>query len=478
MQTKMTFRWLKSVAILLVLGWTHVAPAERPNILLLFVDDLGWADVGCYGSEFHKTPNIDALASAGVRFSNAYTGASICSPTRASLMTGQAPARLNMTDWIPGAKPPKNAKLKTPADVHALPAGHTTIAEALKAAGYQTYYTGKWHLNHGGNSSAPQHGFDIYENEFGGPEQWPKDKDQKAKRAMLRTSTRKLTDNLCQFLGERDPERPFFAILSYRDVHTPIQDIGERAAEYEARRTRLYGEAPSPPIAERNLKSRSRQDNPRYASMVTAVDASVGRIQDHLQELGLAKKTVVIFYSDNGGLCTRRSPGPTSNLPLRSGKGWLYEGGIRVPLVVAGPGVKTSKTGEGRVVDTPVTSMDLFPTALALAGQPLMPKQHVDGVNLLPLISGTGQIKRDLLAWHYPHYHASGWRPGSAIRVGNMKLIEFYAENSFELYDLASDPGERNNLAAAQPAVAKALREKLRRWLASCNAQLPETISP
>lgn len=436
--------------------------AERPNILFFLVDDLGWADLACYGSTFHETPHLDQLARDGVRFTDAYCAASICSPTRASLMTGKHPVRVDITDWIPGQSGP-GKKLVTPQDMDHLKLEEFTIAEALKEGGYQTFYTGKWHL--GGKGFGPdKQGFDVYYD--------PHRNSSKGSPGKGRTTGRKhgtidITRETRKFITA-NKDKPFFAYVAYYDVHTPI--IAEkRYLEHYTKKAAKLGPSPAP-IKEHDGLSRPRQDNAALATMVQAVDDSVGELLAHLDELGIADNTCVIFYSDNGGLCTKKTVGPGCNLPLRASKGWLYEGGIRVPLIVRLPGKKHA----GMMPNEYVTSTDFYPTLLSLAGLPLKPKQHVDGRSFMGILNGAKERRAPRsLYWHYPHYHGSTWAPGAAIRDGDWKLIEFYHYGGYELYNLREDPGERNNLAKQYPDRAKGLLHKLHLWQKELGAKMP-----
>lgn len=438
--------------------------SDFPNVVFLLVDDLGWADVGCNGSSLHRTPHIDALADTGIRFTNAYAAASICSPTRASLMTGKHPVRVNITDWIPGQRR-DNVKLETPEDQHFLGLEETTIAEAFGEGGYRTFFAGKWHL--GGDAYAPdKQGFDVYFDPHqnpavGSPRRSNADVDLGRPHA-----TRELTDAAIEFLGDSTATSPAFVYLSYFDVHTPIIPQQEMLPYYQQRVADLPEKEPIP---EHYGVSRPQQDNPEYATMVETVDRSVGRMLASLAELGLADNTIMVFFSDNGGLCTKRNVGPTSNLPLRSGKGWLYEGGIRVPCIIKLPGSERA----GTTIDTPIVSMDFYPTLLSLAGLPARPQQTVDGVDLAPLLKQSEAPLRETLYWHYPHYHGSEWRPGAAIRHNDWKLIEFYETGNVELYNLADDPGEQNDLSKQQPERTRTVQSLLHDWQMQIGAKLP-----
>jgi len=446
-------------------------PSKPRNFVFFLVDDLGWADLGCSGSTFHETPHIDALAASGMRFTQAYAACPVCSPTRASIMTGRHPVRVDITDWIPGQSP-RNRPLLSVKDRGELALEEMTVAEALKQNGYQTFFAGKWHL--GGEGFLPtDQGFDINIGGFhkGSPPggyyaPWTNPYLKSKKKGEYLTE--RLTEESIAFLSKRDNRRPFLLYLSYYNVHTPIQAYKKRIDHYQQKAERSF-KGKSAPITEHEGQSRSRQDNASYASMVAAVDDSVGAVLAKLDELGLRENTVVFFFSDNGGLCTLRKPGPTCNLPLRSGKGWLYEGGVREPMIVRAPGV----TKPGSVCHAPVVSMDFFPTILDLAGLPVLPERHADGQSLRPLLEGKAASPRTLY-WHYPHYHGSTWTPGASIRDGDWKLIEFYHYKGIELYDLAADPGEKKDLAKANPGKAKELLNKLHAWQKQLNAKMPQ----
>jgi len=469
------FRRLVFVLVAILAMPFTAAAAERPNFVFFLVDDLGYMDVSCNGSKFHETPHIDKLAETGMRFTNGYAACPVCSPTRASIMTGRHPVRVNITDWIPGRRTPKNSKLITPEDRSNLALEEVTIAEALKQNGYQTFFAGKWHLGSQGHFPEDQ-GFDINigGNHTGSPRggyyaPWnnPQMPDKGNPGEYL---TDRLTDESIKFLKQRDSEKPFLLYLSFYNVHTPVQACKEFIDHYKTKADkRFQGTTPFAP--EHDGFSRLRQDRPDFASMVAAVDKSVGRILVQLANRNLADNTVVIFFSDNGGLCTLRGKrGSTSNLPLRSGKGWLYEGGIREPMIIRAPGV----TQPGSVCDTPVLSTDFFPTMLELAGLPLMPKRHRDGVSLLPLLKGKSLSTDRPLAWHYPHYHGSTWKPGAAIRSGNWKLIQFYHYEKVELYNLAKDVSEQHDLSKKNPQKTKELLGKLHAWQKKLGAKLPK----
>ncbi|MGB0549914.1 MAG: sulfatase [Limisphaerales bacterium] len=465
-----SLRYLSVLFIVLYNGLT-VQAAKQTNFLFFLVDDMGWADIGANGSTFHETPHIDRLAKSGMRFTQGYAAGSVCSPTRASIMTGKHPVRVDITDWIPGQSNRPTNPLLHPEDRHSLPLKEVTLAEALKQHGYQTFFAGKWHLGKEGEWPTDQ-GFDI---NIGGhhkgspPGGYYAPWTNPALKAKHKGEylTERLTAESAKFLDSRDKAKPFLLYLSYYNIHTPIQPYKKRIDHYKSKAEKSFT-GPTPFEVEHDGKTRTRQDNPALASMVAAVDDSVGALLDKLEELKLDDNTVVIFFSDNGGLSTLGRIGPGCNLPLRAGKGWLYEGGIREPTLIRAPGI----TRPGSVSHKPMISMDFFPTMLHLAGLPLQPKLHVDGRSLLSQLKGNDTGQRTL-HWHYPHYHGSAWKPGASIRDGDWKLIEFYHYNNFELYNLAKDPGERTDLAKRNPRKAAELRAKLSAWQKRMKAKMP-----
>lgn len=456
---------------------------KKLNFVFMLIDDLGWADVGCYGSRFYETPNIDKLAAQGMRFTNAYAACPVCSPTRGSIMTGRYPARLNITDWIPGDqasrnKPYRSEKLIAPDFNLQLPLNEVTIAEALKKAGYASCSVGKWHL--GKEPFYPdKQGFDINiaGNDKGSPPTYffPYMRKGRARLDLAGGKpgeylTDRLTDEALKWL-EANKDRPFFLYFPHYAVHTPIQARRELIEKYQVKAKGYRRTSSADYRAERHYSvTKLKQNDPVYAAMVHSVDESVGRVMNKLKELGIADNTAVIFMSDNGGLSTHSVRNVfTSNLPLRAGKGWLYEGGIREPMIIKWPGV----VKVGSVSAEPVTSTDFYPTILEMAGLDLEPKCHVDGLSLVPLIKGSGSLNREAIYWHYPHYHSSGNRPSGAVRAGRYKLIEWYEDNSVELYDLAEDVSEKNNLAVKMPDKTEQLRQMLHKWRESVDAHMP-----
>ncbi|MFP4502923.1 MAG: sulfatase [Candidatus Hydrogenedentota bacterium] len=429
-------------------GRTYAA-GRKPNIVFILADDLGWADLGCYGNTYHDTPNIDRLARQGVRFTDAYAACPVCSPTRASILSGQYPAHVGVTDFISGHWRPY-AKLRVPRNrTQYLPLEIDTIAEALESAGYISGHFGKWHL--GGMQHFPdKQGFDDHVvssgwGHFGNkshPDQGWGDDDYLSE---------VLTDEAVRFMKE-NREQPFFLHLSHFGVHIPLEARQELIAKYEAK------EGPE-----------GRINNPIYAAMVEHIDHSAGRVLDTLDDLGLADDTIVVFFSDNGGLHIRYDgvgeEYVSTQKPLRGEKGTLYEGGIREPLIVRWPGHMKA----GSTCAAPVTSVDFFPTFLAAAGAKA-PAQPLDGLDITPLLTD-GEIDRDAIYWHYPHYHHT--TPAGAIRKGDWKLIEYYEDGRLELFNLARDIGEAHDLASVFPERAMALRDQLAAWRKQVNAAMP-----
>lgn len=437
--------------------------AARPNVVLFLIDDLGWADLGCYGSTFHQTPQLDRLAAGGLRFTQAYAACPVCSPTRASIVTGKYPARLHLTDWLPGRGDRPDQRLARPPLRQELPLAETTLAEALSAVGYATAHIGKWHLGGEGYGPLEQgYGLNVAGDHTGTPMSYfaPFRGTRGGEPARFMTGlehappgeylTDRLTAEAERFLTQH-ADRPFFLSLCHFAVHTPIK------APSEADVAR-FDPTDRPP---------GQQRNPIYAAMLWRVDQSVGRIMARLKELGVAERTIVIFTSDNGGLAVSEGPNTpaTTNAPLREGKGYLYEGGIRVPLLVHWP----AGIPQSRVCDAPVCSLDLFPTLVELCGG--RAAGGVDGVSLAQLWREGTAPRRDVLYWHYPHYSNQGGRPGGAVRAGDWKLIEFYEDGRRELFHLGRDPREARNLSAAEPETVERLGRMLADWRREVGAQ-------
>jgi len=453
---------------------------RKPNFVFILVDDLGWADVKAnYSETFYETPHLDQLAAEGIRFTQAYAAHPVCSPTRAALMTGKHPNRLGITDWIPGydkfeAKHP----ISTPAIRDELALEETTLAEKFKENGYQTFFIGKWHLGEE-EQYWPQHqGFDKnigrwrvgapqlkkgVSNGYYSPYGNPKLPDGPEGEYL----TDRLTDESLQLIRE-NTDKPFLLYLSFYSVHTPIQPAPKRHDYFVNKKENIaLNEGQATYRQEGDGQTKLVQDNAAYASMVAAMDENVGKILKELKDKGLDDNTWVILTSDNGGLSTLYGEGaPTANEPLRAGKGWCYEGGIRVPLIIKGPGIKTP----GKVADLPVISMDFFPTLLSIAGSSF---EENDGEDLSSFLRGGKAPERDVLFWHYPQYHGSAWKPGSAIREGNWKLIHDYESGENKLFDLENDPGEKNDLANNLPEKAIALQGRLMKELEKTGGKFP-----
>ncbi len=445
-------RLIASALALLWLGLTSSVSAAPPrHVVVIVADDFGWTDLGCQGSTFYETPHLDRLAAEGMRFTDAYAACPVCSPTRASYLTGKTPARLRMTEYIPGRALP-HAAIVPPPSLQELPHEEITLAERLAAAGYTTAHVGKWHL--GSRQFEPRkQGFEI--NIGGSHLGLPQTYFAPYRLPNLTEGPQgeHLTDRLgaeAAGLVEQHHERPLFLSLCFYAVHTPIQGKPAYVAKYKQK-----------------LKSDSSQTNPAYAAMVQSLDEAVGQVLTKLEQLGIADETLVIFTSDNGG-----SHEGTSNRPLREGKGHLYEGGIRVPLLVRWPGVVPA----GSTCSTPVSTIDLLPTILDAVET--APEPAAKGLSLLPLLKKPdAKLAREALHWYYPHYSPQGGRPGGAIRRGNLKLIEFYDTGETELYDLSRDVSESQNLAAKQPADVERLQSELHAWLAHVEA-LPYSPNP
>ncbi len=453
--------------------------SASPNLLFILLDDLGWRDLACTGSPFYETPRIDQLAAEGMRFPNAYASCPVCSPTRASLLTGKYPATVGITQFIGGFS---SGHLCDVPYFHELPESEHSLARALGEGGYQTWHVGKWHLG-GARCTPVDHGFDC---NIGGIALGLPPRGYFAPYAIETLPdgpdgeylTDRLTDEAIRCIQQRDPARPFFLNLWHYAVHTPIQAPAELIQKYEAKAQALgldrqptfeEGE-PFPFYHKRHQRIRRRliQSHPVYAAMIENLDTNIGRLLDALDAAGLREETLVVLTSDNGGLATAEGS-PTCNAPLAEGKGWMYEGGTREPLLVRWPG----RVPAGSLCKEPVTTPDFYPTLLEAAGLPLLPEQHLDGVSLLPLFDGAEALPRDAIFWHYPHYSNQGGSPGCSVRQGPWKLIEFFENGHLELYHLDDDPGETRNLAAAEPARATALQARLVAWRSSVHARVP-----
>lgn len=436
---------MRLLCLLTVFSLTGSAQAaDRPNILFLLIDDMGWPDPACYGHQFHETPVIDQLAADGVRFTDFYAATPVCSSSRSTIMTGQYSARTGITDFIPGHWRPFE-KLVVPPIEHHLQDDIRTPGDVLAAAGYTTGYYGKWHLGNDAAHQPNRHGFQHTDANLPRrlkvprPKRGPKSIDY-------------LTDAAVWFLEEHGSE-PFFLTISHHAVHIPLESRDQTAAKYRSKQPPEDG-----------------VNHPIYAAMIEDLDRSIGRILGKLDQLGVRENTLVVFTSDNGGLrqiYTKAGDIVSTNAPLRDEKGTLYEGGIRVPMIVHWPGI----TPSGVVCSEPATTADLLPTFCAAAGVQL-PDQPIDGSSLVPLLKDPAkQLDRAAIYFHYPHYHHS--RPAGAIRRGSMKLIEFFGDETVELYDLAQDIGESKNIAAQHPELVKSLRQDLAAFRESTGARMP-----
>lgn len=491
---------------------------EKMNVVFFLVDDMGWSDVGYEGSTFYETPNIDKFSKEGVRFTNAYAACHVCSPSRASILTGQYPARLNLTDWLPGRKNFPFQKLQNAVINQHLPYEVTTLPELLKTNGYQTAIYGKWHLGEDSASTSRQ-GFDVHVPDWN--KGWPnntyfspyglKGLEGGPDGEYL---TDRLTTEALKYI-EQNKDRPFFLYLSHFGVHDPVQGRPDLVKKYEEKLKRMqYHGAPyilegnpdasralsrkqldslleDPAYAgfgnlpKRTAKIKQFQDNVQFAAMVESIDESLGRVLARLDELKIADKTIMIFVSDNGGMSAMNMGNParkisaaqlpkafsTSNLPLRGGKGWMYEGGIREPMIVRWPGAGK----KGIVCDVPVITTDFYPSILDMAGLPLHPEFHKDGMSIVPLLKGQrpASLEKRALYWHFPHYSNHGQQsPGGAIRYGDYKLLEYYENNTVQLFNLKADPGEQHDLSKSDPGKVRELKEMLHTWRTRVSAKM------
>jgi len=450
----------------------------RPNIVFILVDDLGNHDLGCTGSTFYETPNIDRIAREGAMLTMGYAASQVCSPSRASIMTGKSPARHGITDYI-GARHGEEWRkegrysklLPAPYDT-ALNHAYTTLPEALKASGYSTFLAGKWHLGHKG-SWPEDHGFDVNVGGWGhgGPaggyfSPWKNPKlENKTPGENL---SMRLAEETAHFIKQNNPKvtgQPIFTFLSFYAVHSPIQTTREKWKKYRDKAEKM-GIAEKGFEMAKYLPMRQVQDNPVYAGLVETMDDAVGIVLQALEEAGIADNTIIVFTSDNGGVAAGDAFA-TSNLPLRAGKGYQFEGGIRVPYFIKVPGL-----ANGKQFSTPVVNMDFYPTLLELCGLPLNPDEHTDGKSLVPLLKG-GEIEPRSLIWHYPHYGNQGGEPSSIIRKGDWKLIRYYEDGRNELYNLRTDPGEQQDVSHRHKSKTKALRTELEAYLTQVGARYP-----
>jgi arylsulfatase A-like enzyme len=479
----------------LIFCTTGIAATKSPNIVFFLADDLGYMDVSPNNpATFYETPNLQKLADSGMRFTDAYAACPVCSPTRSSILTGQYPARTRNSDFFgaPNGHPnaesmPKDAGDFGKAQKHPLwPApyisnldkSHTTLAETLKTHGYSTFFAGKWHL--GSEGSFPEdHGFDINKGgidrggPYGGKKYFspygnPKLEDGPEGEHL----PDRLASETAKFIST-NKENPFLAYLSFYSVHTPLMGRPDLVEKYKAKRAALTIDKSKIFGFDEPRKVRLIQEHAVYAAMVDALDQAVGKVLQALDDNGIADNTIVIFFSDNGGLSTSEG-WATANAPLRAGKGWLYEGGIREPLLIRWPGF----TQPGSTCSVPLISTDFFPTLLDVCGKPQLTKQHVDGTSFISLLKDpTTKFERAPLFWHYAHWGNQGGIPGSAIRDGDWKLIDFYWKKSPELYNLSEDLSEQHNLAKTNPDKVTTLQKQLNEFRKATDA-LPPTKNP
>lgn len=457
---------ISSISLLCVSSPAIIAQEQqKPNVVMILVDDMGWKDLSVYGSDYYESPQIDAFANDGILFTNAYAACTVSSPTRASLMTGKYPAKLHVTDWIEGHKMPK-AKLKVPDWTMYLAHEETTLAEVFKQNGYATAHFGKWHLGEDEKYWPEFQGFDINiagwskgqpnlnkkigTNGYFSPYGNPRLKDGPVGEHL----DERLAEEACRFI-EQSKSKPFFLNFWLYDVHTSLQAKQDKIDKYTAL-----------------LDSTKHQKNPTYAAMVEHVDDAVGTVIAQLKTLGLYDNTIIILTSDNGGLIGNKKNQVTNNAPLRLGKGERYEGGVRVPLIIK----NIHQQGAQRVENTPVISIDYMPTIIDMAKLKVdkKVKKGFDGVDIKPLlISEKGKLKKRSLFWHYPHYHTEGATPYSAVRHGDWKLIHTIETNSYELYNLNTDISESKNLIDSEPTIAAKLKKELETWKKKVGAQMP-----
>jgi arylsulfatase A-like enzyme len=444
---------------------------QAPNFVVFVVDDLGYMDIGANNPDcFYETPNIDRLSNSGIRFTDGYAANPVCSPTRYSLMTGKYPTRVRATNFFSG----KRAGAFNPAPLHSnMPLAEITIAEALRDNGYTTFFAGKWHLGESEEYYPQKQGFDV---NIGGHSRGGPYTGQKYFAPFMNPQMdvespkgehlpARLARDTAAFI-DQNRDKPFLAYVSFYSVHTPLMGRKDLVAKYRKKAMTIAGDEfaeEEQVFGKQRRKVRVLQKHAVYAAMVEAMDQAVGKVLKQLETSGVAENTVVIFTSDNGGLSTSEGS-PTSNRPLRGGKGWVYEGGIREPWIVRYPGVTTP----GTVSAEPISSIDLFPTIAEAAG--VATKHTIDGVSIRPALAGNS-LDRDSLYWHYPHYSNQGGIPAGAIRQGKYKLLERYEDGRVHLYDLEADIGESNDLAAEMPDKVRQMRSQLHDWYQSVDAK-------
>jgi arylsulfatase A-like enzyme len=478
------------IALLFITHPVCAQKQSRPNIILILADDLGWADLTCYGSTFYETPNLDKLAKQGVRFTNGYAACPVCSPTRASMMTGKYPIKTDVTDWIKGRQADGKAKpyekLVAQPFQYFLPLEEETIAEVALKNQYKTFFAGKWHLGDEEKHFPEAQGFQTNVGGTGAGSPKGNKNDSVGgfftpyNNIRLKDGPKGeyLTDRLaseCLDFLDKNKSESFFLMYSLYAVHNPLQAPADLIKKYQAKRKALgltdslrFRKDEPWMLPEKGWRQRTVQDNAVYAAMIENMDQNVGRILEKLTDLGLDENTIVVFTSDNGGLSTAEGS-PTVNGNLRAGKGWLYEGGIKVPTIVKW----TNKIKAGQVSDIPVNTVDFFPTFIRAINPAADINKAIDGINILDLLANEKKYKQRPLFWHYPHYSNQGGKPGSVVINGDYKLIFNYEDNSLELYDIKQDVSEKNNLATTKKSIAKRYKKTLDRWLADNHAKFP-----
>ncbi|MCH6255119.1 sulfatase [Puniceicoccaceae bacterium K14] len=462
---------LTFVSTLAFLSAFSTSEPQKPNVLVFLVDDLGYMDIGANNPEcFYDTPNVDSLARTGVRFTDGYAANPVCSPTRYALMTGKYPSRVDATNFFSG----RHSKTFDPAPLNDhMPLDEITIAQVLKGEGYATYFAGKWHLGNSEEYYPQNRGFDfnIGGHKIGGPYTGNKYFSPFENPQLIPDSPEgehlpdRLARETAKFIDDHK-DQPFFAYLSFYSVHTPLMGRPDLVEKYEARAKEIVGEeftTDEQVYGDKERFVRILQNHAVYAAMVEAMDEAVGKVLQQLEDSGVANNTIVVFTSDNGGLSTAEGS-PTSNSPLRGGKGWVHEGGIREPWIIRYPGVAQA----GTISSEQICSIDLFPTLAAASGATVA--HEIDGLSLIPVLKGESLARRSLF-WHYPHYSNQGGIPGGAIREGDYKLFERYEDGRVHLYNLKEDIGEQNDLAAHYPEKVAQMRARLHAWYKEVDAK-------
>jgi arylsulfatase A-like enzyme len=459
-----------------------IAQTQKPNVLFILIDDFGWKDVGYNGSTFYETPEIDKLAKEWMRFDNCYTPSPMCSPTRTSIITGKNPARHGITQWLPGIDRPYTRVVEKPTVYCPVPqsqgisASEFTLGEAFTEAGYETAFYGKWHMGKFKETGGPiKHGYNSQKaviEQNGCTMFYPFRKNSyfpKAKEGDNYTDL--ITKSAIDFVTTKR-DKPFYLHLCHFAMHYPIATRPSLRSKFEAKAKKLGIVSETGQDEYSHQPHKINQDSPVYAGELYNLDRNIGLLIDALKESGQYENTIIVFTGDNGGRSTTNKSNATALQPLRAGKTFVFEGGLKTPLLIHAPGKKLA----GKSSSTPVTSMDFYPTLLELAGLPLVPEQHVDGTSLVPLLKNK-KIKRDTFYWHFPHYQGEGSYPASAIRVGDLKLIHNYHFNDVLLFDVVKDPYEKDNLALKLPKKAAALDKQLMNWLTETGAYIPKKVS-